>query len=72
MLLAGAVQCFPVKVLVAGSNPGASVSLPRSGGPLVVESNGGPSYNSDAWRAFLKKWGIRHRLSSTYYPKSNS
>merc|ERR1712105_383387 len=24
------------------------------------------------WRNFLKKWGIRHRLSSAMYPESNS
>jgi len=38
---------------------------------LVVETDGGPPFNSAEWRAFLKKWGIKHRLSSAGYPQSN-
>ena len=44
----------------------------RFGVPKVVKSNGGLPFNSVAWRAFLKRWGIRHRMSSAYYPESNS
>ena len=44
----------------------------RFGVPETIESDGGPPFNSDKWRKFLACWGIRHRLSSAYYPTSNS
>merc|ERR1712082_386496 len=44
----------------------------RFGVPTVVESDGGPPFNSHEWRKFLESWHIRHRLSSAMYPQSNS
>ena len=41
------------------------------GVPQVIETDGGPPFNGDEFRMFLKKWGIRHRLSSAHYPQSN-
>ena len=34
--------------------------------------NGGPTLDEKLRRKFLDRWGIRHRLSSAYYPASNS
>ena len=44
----------------------------RFGVPAVVESDGGPPFNSAEWKKFLDKWNIHHRLSSAMYPESNS
>ena len=44
----------------------------RFGVPTVMESDGGPPFNSHEWRKFLETWNIRHRLSSAMYPESNS
>ena len=41
------------------------------GVPKVIESAGGPPFNSGGWSRFLKKWGVRHRLSSAAYAQSN-
>ena len=41
------------------------------GVPQVIETDGGPPFNGDEFRMFLKKWGIRHRISSAHYPQSN-
>ena len=38
----------------------------------MIESDGGPPFNSENWRSFLARWGIKHRLSSAMYPESNS
>ena len=41
------------------------------GYPEEVVSDQGPPFNSDTWRTFLKKKGIRHRCSSPTFPQSN-
>lgn len=41
------------------------------GVPEEIACDGGPPYNSDEWRTFLKTWGISLRVSSAYYPQSN-
>jgi hypothetical protein len=41
------------------------------GVPEEISSDGGPPFKSDEFQRFLRKWGIKHRLSSAYYPKSN-
>ena len=41
------------------------------GAPKVIESDGGPPFNSEAWGNHLKTWGIQHRLSSAAYAQSN-
>ena len=38
---------------------------------LEVASDGGPEYIATATDKFLKDWGVRHRLSSSYFPHSN-
>ena len=41
------------------------------GVPIEVSSDGGPEFSAGKTKAFLKKWGIRHRLSSVAFPSSN-
>ena len=41
------------------------------GVPKVIESDGGPPFNSGGLTRYLQKWGIRHRLSSASYAQSN-
>ena len=41
------------------------------GVPQKIASDGGPPFDSMDYLHFLKKWKIRRRLSSAYYPQSN-
>ena len=34
-------------------------------------SDSGPQFSSNLFQNFLKSWGIQHRTSSSYFPKSN-
>ena len=36
-----------------------------------ASTDGGPQLTSSEFKGFLKKWGVRHRLSSVDYPQSN-
>ena len=39
--------------------------------PEEISSDGGPQFTSSSFQIFMKNWGIKHRLSSAYYPQSN-
>ena len=41
------------------------------GVPEELSSDGGPEFSASSTQAFLKLWGVRHRLSSAYFPQSN-
>ena len=41
------------------------------GVPKELSSDGGPEFSASATSEFLRKWGIMHRKSSAYHPKSN-
>ena len=41
------------------------------GVPEEIASDGGPPFQSLAYRVFLKTWDVHQRLSSAYYPQSN-
>ena len=41
------------------------------GVPEEISSDGGPEFTAGCTEAFLRHWGIRHRLSSAYFPQSN-
>ena len=36
-----------------------------------LSSDGGPQFRSSQLQEFLKSWGVEHRVSSSYHPKSN-
>ena len=39
--------------------------------PEEFSSDGGPQMMSEAVQSCLRRWGVRHRLSSSYFPHSN-
>ncbi len=41
------------------------------GVPVELASDGGPEFKADATGEFLRRWGVKHRLSSAYHPQSN-
>ena len=41
------------------------------GVPEEISHDGGPPFNSEDYKSFLKTWGITSRQSSAYYPQSN-
>ena len=41
------------------------------GVPLEISTDGGPEFTSYETENFLKRWGVKHRLSSAYHPRSN-
>ncbi len=43
----------------------------RYGRPEQLDSDGGPQFQSQSFKDFLASWGVKHRLSSSYYPQSN-
>ena len=46
-------------------------ALRRFGVPVELTSDGGPEFASAETKAFLSKWGVQHRISSSYFPSSN-
>ncbi|XP_020901236.1 uncharacterized protein K02A2.6, partial [Exaiptasia diaphana] len=63
----------------AGTNLAGAVGLIRHlraffatfGVPEELSSDGGPKLTAGRTEAFLKLWGVRHRISSAYFPQSN-
>ena len=43
----------------------------RFGVPEELSSDGGPEFSAAATADFLRQWGVRHRVSSAYFPQSN-
>ena len=41
------------------------------GVPKELSSDGGPEFTASTTSEFLRKWGVVHRQSSAYHPKSN-
>ena len=41
------------------------------GAPEEVSSDGGPEFSAAETQDFLSRWGVHHRLSSAYNPRSN-
>ena len=41
------------------------------GVPEEIASDGGPEFTAESTQKFLSTWGVRHRVSSAYFPQSN-
>ena len=41
------------------------------GVPEELATDGGPEFTADKTKDFLRRWGVKHRLSSAYHPQSN-
>ena len=41
------------------------------GVPVRLRTDGGPQFTSHDFKAFMRRWGVRHVLSSPHYPASN-
>ncbi|XP_064110327.1 uncharacterized protein K02A2.6-like [Macrobrachium nipponense] len=41
------------------------------GVPLRLRTDGGPQFSSNEFRDFMERWGVRHVITSPYYPQSN-
>ena len=41
------------------------------GVPEEISSDGGPEFASSGYKYFLNRWGVRQRVSSAYFPRSN-
>ena len=41
------------------------------GVPKEISTDGGPEFMADTSKQFLRKWGVNHRISSAYFPRSN-
>ena len=64
----------PVGTTVTGAN--ALVRLLRSyfatfGVPEEISSDGGPEFTAFVTQDFMRKWDIKHCVSSAYFPQSN-
>jgi len=51
--------------------PGMKRSFATFGVPYELSSDGGPEFIAKETADFLKRWGVEHRLSSAYHPRSN-
>ena len=43
----------------------------RFGVPEEIASDGGPEFVAQETKNFFKSWGVKHRLSLAYLPRSN-
>ena len=41
------------------------------GVPVELTSDGGPEFSAKSTNDFLERWGVKHRISSSYLPSSN-
>ena len=41
------------------------------GVPVEISTDGGPEFTASATKSFLEAWGVNHRKSSAYFPRSN-
>lgn len=42
-----------------------------TGVPVTLRTDGGPQFTSAAFRRFLARWGVDHRVTSPYNPRAN-
>ena len=41
------------------------------GVPEEISTDGGPEFMADICKTFLRRWDVKHRVSSAYFPRSN-
>ncbi|XP_066969110.1 uncharacterized protein [Macrobrachium rosenbergii] len=41
------------------------------GVPIRLRTDGGPQFTGNEFRDFMEQWGVRHVVTSPYYPQSN-
>ena len=71
--LSGWVEVFGS---TAGTNLAGAAGLVRHlctffgtfGVPEEISSDGGPDFTASSTQGFLGRWGVRHRISSAYFP----
>ena len=74
--LSGWTEVLRLKDSLAGSgSKGLCEALRKAfasfGVPEEISTDGGPELISKETEDFLNRWGVRHRLSSAYFPQSN-
>lgn len=74
--LSGWVEIFSSPSKSFGSSASGLVANLRNffrifGVPEELSSDGGPQFKATITEEFLSRWGIRHRVSSAYFPQSN-
>ena len=74
--LSGWTEIFSTPVRSSTSGSRGLISCLRKlystfGVPEELSSDGGPEFIASETKAFCKKWGVRQRISSAYFPRSN-
>ena len=41
------------------------------GVPYEISHDGGPEFIGDVFKEFMRRWGVKHQLASSYHPQSN-
>ena len=74
--LSGWVEVYSSKVHSQKAGSASLIAHLRTlfttfGIPLNLSSDGGPEFVATATSNFLSRWGVYHRVSAAYYPRSN-
>ena len=74
--LSGWSDVFGTPAATTVTDANALVRLLRSyfatfGVPEEISSDDGPEFTAFVTQDFMRKWGIKHRVSSAYFPQSN-
>ena len=72
--LTGWTEAYSVKKGVEGARGLIAMlrlSFATFGVPVELSSDGGPEFGAKETRDFLRRWGVKHRMSSAYFAQSN-
>ena len=70
--LSGWVEIFKAPHGTAQAGAALRALFATFGVPEEISTDGGPEFSSAATADFLTRWEVRHRMSSAYFPQSNS